>query len=113
MALALPGIRWDLDLLRQVKARMADDRIPLVAAGVAFYALMAIFPALIALVGVYGLLCGPHAVNQQIATLSGFLPEDAAHLLAEQLGEITTMDRTKLGIGSIAALLFALWSASG
>jgi membrane protein len=102
-----------MDLLRRLRERMAADRIPIVAAGVAFYALMAIFPALIALVGVYGLLFDPSAVDQQIATLSGFLPQEAAELLVEELGEITTMDRTKLGLGSLAALLFALWSASG
>ena len=100
-------------MLRAVRARMAQDQLSIVAAGVAFYALLAIFPALIALVGVYGLLFDPQAVNQQIATLSGFLPHQAATLLVEELAEITTMDRTKLGIGSAAALLFALWSASG
>ena len=113
MALALQPARWSNGLLRAVRARMAEDQLSIVAAGVAFYALLAIFPALIALVGVYGLLFDPSAVNQQIATLSGFLPRQAATLLVEELAEITTMDRTRLGIGSAAALLFALWSASG
>lgn len=114
MALAaMHSARWNNGLLRAVRARMAQDQLSIVAAGVAFYALLAIFPALIALVGVYGLLFDPHAVNQQIATLSGFLPHQAATLLVEELAEITTMDRTRLGVGSAAALVFALWSASG
>jgi membrane protein len=101
------------DVLWRVKDRISEDQLSIVAAGVAFYALMAIFPGLIALVGVYGLLFDPQAVNQQISTLSGFLPEQAATLLVDQLGEITSMDRTSLGVGAIAAILFALWSASG
>lgn len=113
MALALTPYRWNYDVLRRIKDRIGEDQLSIVAAGVAFYALMAIFPGLIALVGVYGLLFDPQAVNQQITTLSGFLPEQAATLLVDQLGEITTMDRTSLGAGAIAAILFALWSASG
>jgi membrane protein len=108
----IPAPGWR-DILWRVKERIAADKLAMIAAGVAFYALMAIFPALIALVGVYGMLFDPQAVNQQIATLSGFLPEQAADLLVNQLGEITTMDRTSLGVGSIVALLFALWTASG
>src|SRR5687768_6590846 len=107
----IPAPGWR-DVLWRVKDRVSADKLSMIAAGVAFYALMAIFPALIALVGVYGMLFDPNAVNQQITTLSGFLPEEAANLLAGQLGEITSMDRTSLGVGSIAALLFALWSAS-
>lgn len=109
---AIPASGWRAILWR-VKDRIAADKLSMIAAGVAFYALMAIFPALIALVSVYGLLFDPQAVNQQITTLSGFLPEQAAGLLVDQLGEITAMDRTSLGFGSIAALLFALWSSSG
>jgi len=107
----IPAPGWR-DILWRVKERISRDNLSIIAAGVAFYALMAIFPALIALVSVYGMLFDPEQVTNQVAALRGVLPGEAADLLLQQLGELTSMDRTSLGVGSIAAILVAMWSAS-
>jgi membrane protein len=107
----IPARGW-VDILKRVKQRIARSRLSIIAAGVAFYALMAIPPALIALVSIYGLIFDPQQVVDQIRALSGFLPEEAANVMATQLGEVANSDRTALGVGSAAAILLALWSAS-
>jgi membrane protein len=107
----IPAPGWR-DILWRVKDRIAADNLSIISAGVAFYALLAIFPALIALVGLYGMLFDPQQVSRHLSALTAVLPGDAANLIGEQLGEVTSMERTSLGVGSIAAVLFALWSAS-
>ncbi len=72
----IPASGWR-DILLRVKERMARDNLSIIAAGVAFYALMAIFPALIALVGLYGLLFDPQQVTEQVAAMRGVLPPQA------------------------------------
>jgi membrane protein len=107
----IPARGWK-DILRRVKKQMSQDRLSIIAAGVAFYGLLAVFPGLIALVGLYGLAFDPQQVEQQVAALSGILPKEARDVLLAQLHDLTTTDRTALGIGAIAGLLLALWSAS-
>ena len=107
----IPSRGW-LDVAKRVKARIKRDRLSIVAAGVAFYGLLAVFPGLVALVGLYGLLVEPAQVEQHVSAISGMLPPDAANLLLGQLKDLTSTDKTALGIGAIGGLLLALWSAS-
>ena len=107
----IPAAGWR-DILLRVKDRISRDNLSIIAAGVAFYALLAIFPALIALVGVYGMIFDPHQVGEHLSMLTAVLPGEAATLIGDQLAEVTTMEKTSLGVGSIAAILLALWSAS-
>jgi membrane protein len=100
------------DILWRVKDRISADNLSIISSGVAFYALLSIFPALIALVGLYGLVFDPHQVEEHLGTLTAVLPGEAANLIGQQLGEVTSMERTSLGVGSIVALLLALWTAS-
>lgn len=104
--------RSGLALLRRVKDRIAHDHLPIIAAGVAFYGLLAIFPALAALVAVYGLVLDPQQVGRQIEAMQGMLPAQAVQLLVAQLQDLTTSDRQSLGFGAAGALMLALWGAS-
>lgn len=99
-------------LVRRLKTRIADDHLPIIAAGVAFYGLLAIFPALAALVAIYGLLLDPQQVSRQIEAMQGVLPAQAVQLLVAQLHDLTVPDRDSLSLGAAGALVFALWSAS-
>lgn len=85
---------------------------PLLAAGVAFYAFTSLFPALIAAILSYGLLATPQTVAKQMERLGENLPSDAVSVITGQLDEIIQTSPNSLGIGLIAALLVALWSAS-
>lgn len=107
----IPSRGW-LDIARRVKQQMAEDRLSIIAAGVAFYGLLAVFPGLVALVGLYGLIADPAQVEQHAAALAAILPPDAAKIITAQLHDLAGTDRTALGIGAIGGILLALWSAS-
>ena len=107
----IPARGWK-DILWRVKDQIKEDRLSIIAAGVAFYGLLAVFPGLIALVAIYGLAFDPAQVEQQVGALRGVLPPQAAEVLLGQLHDLTTTDSTALGFGAIAGILLALWSAS-
>src|SRR6185503_5529767 len=81
-------------------------------AGVAFYFMLALFPALLAMVSVYGVVSDPATVAKQAGQLMRLMPADAAKLLAGQLQEISTAEGTTAGIGAVVAALVSLWSAA-
>lgn len=87
-------------------------QVPLLAAGVAFYAFLAIFPALIAVVTIYGLFADPSAIAQQLNSLATALPEQGRQVVTDQVTTLTTRGRQTLGIGLIISIIIALWSAS-
>ncbi len=100
------------DTLLGVKQQLSDDNLSIVAAGVAFYFLLAVFPALTAMVSLYGLAFDPQQVSEQINRLSAFVPGQAVDLLTGQLGELVSTNRSALGLGVAGGLLLALWSSS-
>lgn len=107
--IAAAGGWWGV--ARRVKDDVAADNLSMIAAGAAFFGLLALFPALAAAVALYGLFTDPTTVSAHLDQLAGFAPEQVRMLLAEQLGRITAATDTSLGIGAIVALLIALWSA--
>jgi membrane protein len=100
------------DLLKRVGTEAGRSNLSLLAAGVAFYALLAITPGATALVTLYGLLFDVADVQAQVTALDGLLPVEARDLVARQLASIVTTDSSRLGIGFIVALAVALWSAN-
>ena len=108
--MAAPGGWWGV--ARRVKDDIKADNVSMVAAGAAFFGLLAHFPALAAAVALYGLVTSPETVGAHLGLLEGFMPEEARMLLAEQLQRITEATDTSLGIGAIVALLIALWSSA-
>jgi membrane protein len=107
----IPARGWK-DILWRVKSQIKEDRLSIIAAGVAFYGLLAVFPGLIALVAIYGLAFDPAQVEQQAAAIGKLLPPQAAGILLGQLHDLTTTSSTALGFGAIAGIVLALWSAS-
>jgi membrane protein len=108
----IPRRGWFQVLKRAWKEAKADQ-VPLIAAGVAFYAFLAIFPAIIAAVLLYGLLADPSQVASQVDQIGSALPASAQKLLSEQMTALTSTSQQSLGIGLVIALALALWSASG
>jgi membrane protein len=107
----IPARGW-WDILVRVKNEMSKDNLSILAAGVGFYSLLAIFPALAAAVSIYGLVFDPHGVEQQLSMVIGLIPEEARKIITDQLSAITSQPRQSLGFSVIFTLLFALWSAS-
>jgi membrane protein len=108
-AAARPG--W-WTILRNFWAEMDRDHVSIMAAGIAFYALLSIFPGMSALISVYGLVADPITIENQLSSLSGILPQEALKLLSDQLHALVAAPRDKLGLGLVVSLLLALWSAT-
>jgi membrane protein len=107
----IPGKGW-WDILRRCWREIAEDNISLVSAGVAFYALLAIFPALAALISIYGLVADPGQVQQQLHIIDPFLPAEAVGILDEQMRAIASQHQSALGFGAALGLLLTIWSAT-
>src|SRR5271166_4908914 len=107
----IPWKGWK-DIFWRTYQQIGEDRLLAVAAGVVFYGLLAVFPAVTALVSLYGLFASPAAISDQLALLSGILPDSAVEILREQIGRLTAGSGAKLGFGFIFGLAVALWSAN-
>ncbi|MGY2079488.1 YihY/virulence factor BrkB family protein [Modestobacter sp. SYSU DS0657] len=108
----IPARGW-LQVVKRAWAENNADNMPIIAGGVAFFAFLSIFPALIATISIYGLVASPEQVAEQIEALSDQLPESAQEILTEQLTDITSNAGGALTFGLIASVLGALWTASG
>jgi membrane protein len=107
----VPPRGW-FDALKRTRRAIRDTHASIIAAGVAFYAFLALVPALIAVVSVYGLVANPADVKDQITSFLSALPRDAQRLMSNQLSSITRKAGTGTGIAAVIALAGALWSAS-
>jgi membrane protein len=107
----VPPKGW-LDALKRTRRGVRDSNLSIVAAGVAFYAFLALVPALIAVVAIYGLVANPADVKSQITSFTDALPRDAQRLLSNQLSSITRGASGGTGIAALIAIAGALWSAS-
>jgi membrane protein len=92
--------------------RSRVENVPLLAAGVAFYAMLALVPALGAAVSIYGLVATRAQVDHQIASLATTLPPEARQLVRAQLQTVTSSSSGGLGLALAVGLSVALWSAS-
>lgn len=96
----------------RVQRSFAEDQITLIAAGIAFYALLALFPAITALVALAGLVLDPVALVGQMEALSDFLPEEITEIVIGQAADVAGRQGKGLGIAAIIGLVIALYSAS-
>lgn len=112
---ATPGqipMRGWMDIVWRIYAEIGNDRILAVAAGVTFYALLAIFPAIAAFVSVYGLLADRASVGEDVQSLAGVLPGGAIDIISGQVDRITAQHQGALGFAFMFSLAIALWSAT-
>lgn len=101
---------WEVALV--LYADITRDRLFLVAAGVAFYVLLSIFPAISALVSIYGLFADAKVIVDQMTQLAFVLPPGAFDIIRGQAETIAGAARQNLSLLAIASTLFALWSAN-
>ncbi|MFE1603160.1 YihY/virulence factor BrkB family protein [Methylobacterium sp. ID0610] len=107
----IPAKGWK-DVLYRVYLEFQKDRVLSVAAGVTFYTLLAIFPAVAALVSLYGLVSDPATINDHLSLLQGMLPSGALDIIGEQVKRITAKGGTTLGLTFFTSLILSLWSAN-
>jgi membrane protein len=108
----IPVAGW-WQVIKRAWAEAKADQVPLLAAGVAFFGFLSVFPAIVAAVLTYGLVADPGQIRDQVRELTAAMPASGRELLLEQLGALTSAPRQGLGIGVALAVIAALWSASG
>ncbi|MGV3760581.1 MAG: YihY/virulence factor BrkB family protein [Actinomycetota bacterium] len=107
----IPARGWK-DIAARTFAEAKSDHVPLLAAGVAFFALLALVPAMVAFVSLYGLLADPTDVARHVADLLGAAPSEVQDLVTNQLEAVTSEASGSIGFGLVAGVAVALWSAS-
>ena len=107
---AIPG-RGLRDVLWRVYSEISHDRVSLIAAGVTFYLFLALFPAIAALVSLYGLLADRATMAEHIRELAILLPPGAFDIVADQIRALSQKPESSLNLSFFGGLAIAMWSA--
>ena len=107
----IPAKGWR-DIALRVKDEISNDHVSVVAAGVAFFGLLAIFPAIGALMSIAGLVMDPASIESQLESVVAVLPENAASILQEQARAVAANSGTGLGLAALLGILLSLYGAS-
>jgi membrane protein len=107
----IPAQGW-WDILKRTASQVSEDRVLTEAAGVTFYSLLALFPALAALISIYGLFADPATISEHLAMLSGMVPGGGMEIIEEQVKRIASKGEGTLGFSAILGLATSLWSAN-
>ena len=107
----IPPRGWK-DVLRRVWTEVSDANLFLVAGGVTYAILLALFPGLAALISIYGLVFDASQVEKQIDVLAGVLPAELLQLLSDEVHKLVEASQGALGFSAAIGLLVALWTAS-
>src|SRR6478736_3585859 len=108
---SIPTRGW-WQVAERVYSESVRDNLSVVAAGCAFYALLAIFPALSALISLYGLAADPATIEQQFSMLASVLPSQAYDIVIQQIHRLAAASNGVLGSNLILSLVVALWSTN-
>ena len=100
------------DVLWRVWQQITNDRVTLIAAGAAFYLLLALFPALAVLVSIFGFFADPASIVDQIVLLQGVLPTAGIEFIQAQLLNLANQNEATLSVGFAFGFLLTLWSAN-
>jgi len=106
----IPILGWK-DIVVRVFREFGENNLSIIAAGVSFFGLMAVFPAIAAFVALYGLFQDPQTVVDQLNTLSGVVPADVLDTLTGQMTQVAARSDSTLGTAALFSLAVALWSA--
>ncbi|HYZ33447.1 MAG TPA: YihY/virulence factor BrkB family protein [Crenalkalicoccus sp.] len=107
----IPPRGW-WQVLKRTFAEANKDRLMTEAAGVTFYTLLSVFPALAALISIFGLFADPATIEKQIQGLAGVIPGGGMDILTDQAHRIASQGSGTLGIGLVLGLATSLWSAN-
>jgi len=107
-------LSWDdvKSVLARTKAQLTEDQVPILSAGVAFFFMLSVFPLLIALVTLFGLVADPVTVEEQLQSMMRLMPASAVDVVGERLHSIVGGSTRSLGLGLAVSLGAGLWSAS-
>lgn len=109
--LSIPFRGWK-DIVLRVKDAVARDHVTLIAAGVAFYLLLSLFPAIAAALAIAGLVIDPQTLVQQLEAAGEILPDEASDIIIGQAQDVAGAQGGGLGLAAALSIAIALWSAS-
>jgi membrane protein len=109
--LQIPWAGWK-DILWRTYVRSGEDRLLAIAAGVVFFGLLAVFPAITALVSCYGLFANPSTIGANLQTLALMLPQGSFEIVQDQIARVLMKGDTALGATFLFGLGLAIWSAN-
>jgi len=98
--------------LFRLNQNIDEDYIGLLAAGIAFYFFMAAFPALAAMISLYGLFSDPAFIPQQLQNLENFLPAESLKILSDQAKSIASTNTAALGLGFVVGLILTIYTTT-
>ena len=104
----IPPRGWR-DILWRVLWSISEDRILSTSGSVAFFALLAVFPGIAAIVSLYGLFADASTIGKHLSLLSGFLPGGVLQLIAEQITLISRQGNETLGTAFIVGTAYRPW----
>jgi membrane protein len=107
----IPAPGWK-DIFLRVYGNISKHHIIAIAAGVTFYTLLAVFPAIAALVALYGLFADPSTIANQLGRVSDLLPGGAIEIMRDQMTRVASQGGGTLGVTFIVSLAVSLWSAN-
>jgi membrane protein len=110
-AFQIPWAGWK-EILRHVYVRIGDDRLFPTGASVVFFGLLAVFPAITALVSCYGLFADPATIGANLQNLALMLPDGAFQIVQDQISRVISKGNTQLGATFMFGLGLAIWSAN-
>lgn len=100
------------DVLVKVKDKIPENNVVIVSAGVAFFGFLSIFPAIMALISIYGLAMDPQQIEEQLTRLSSMMPEETYKVLQQRVNKFIDNAGGSLGWGTAFGILFGIWSAN-
>jgi membrane protein len=106
-----PRAGWKTILWRTY-LRSDEDRLLATAGGVVFFGLLAVFPAVTALVSSYGLFADPSTIGDNLRSLALMLPDGSFQIVQDQIARVLDKGATALGATFLFGLAFAIWSAN-
>jgi membrane protein len=107
----IPWLGWK-DILYRLKDEISEDRVGTIAAGTTFFIILSLFPALAALVSLYGLIADPKTIGEHLAELNGYVPSAMIDLVGGELERLTSSREGALGIKFFIGIALTFWSAN-
>ena len=107
----IPARGWK-QIAKRVFKGIGEDRVLAEAASVTYYSLLAIFPAIAALISIYGLIADPADIGKHLNAIAGVMPEGGVKIISDQIHALTSAPKKGLGLGVVIGLLTSLWSAN-
>ncbi|MBN3581938.1 YihY/virulence factor BrkB family protein [Algoriphagus aestuarii] len=97
------------NILIEVKKRIGENNVVIVSAGVAFFGFLAIFPAIMALISIYGFVMDPQQIEEQVSEITSIMPEQTLDIIQNRVDQFIKSKGESIGWGTIIGILLGVW----